>query len=304
MNPHTPLPLVNRDATLNGVSLSGGCRSNPTGGGHGASHRTRRRRWRGSTARDRTRFSATPRDKQSHIAARGVQDTTAVLEDQSRASRRADTLQPKDTMSSTTFARGCGQWGAHGILGLLVESAGLGVLDERLGVEVSRLLAVEDGAHLRGTGDLFVSRQNMQSSLVSHLFSRPLTDKSPPSCTSSPPHNPPRARRAPCQRRRARGPYEGVEGTRGCPIRMHPPPPSPLLLLGQASSATESCPPGWAGDRDIQREGPREAGSQPERALLTLITPSAALKLKFGQRPSPSACALAASSGNCPAPPR
>jgi len=34
-----------------------------------------------------------------------------------------------------------------GVLGLLVESAGLDVLDERLGVEVSRLLAVKSGAH-------------------------------------------------------------------------------------------------------------------------------------------------------------
>ena len=36
-----------------------------------------------------------------------------------------------------------------GVLGLLVQGAGLGVLDERLGVEVGSLLAVEDGAHLR-----------------------------------------------------------------------------------------------------------------------------------------------------------
>jgi len=35
-----------------------------------------------------------------------------------------------------------------GVLRLLVESASLGVLDERLGVEVSRLLAVKSGAHL------------------------------------------------------------------------------------------------------------------------------------------------------------
>ena len=35
-----------------------------------------------------------------------------------------------------------------GVLRLLVQSAGLGVLDERLGVQVGRLLAVEDGAHL------------------------------------------------------------------------------------------------------------------------------------------------------------
>ena len=34
------------------------------------------------------------------------------------------------------------------VLGLLVESTGLGVLDESLSVEVARLLAVEDGAHL------------------------------------------------------------------------------------------------------------------------------------------------------------
>jgi len=35
-----------------------------------------------------------------------------------------------------------------GVLGLLVESAGLGVLDERLGVKVGCLLAVKSGAHL------------------------------------------------------------------------------------------------------------------------------------------------------------
>ena len=35
-----------------------------------------------------------------------------------------------------------------GVLGLLLESAGLGALDERLGVEVSRLLAVKSCAHL------------------------------------------------------------------------------------------------------------------------------------------------------------
>ncbi len=34
-----------------------------------------------------------------------------------------------------------------GVLRLLVQSAGLGVLDERLGVQVGRLLAVKDGAH-------------------------------------------------------------------------------------------------------------------------------------------------------------
>jgi hypothetical protein len=34
-----------------------------------------------------------------------------------------------------------------GILGLLVEGAGLGVLDERLGVKVGCLLAVENSAH-------------------------------------------------------------------------------------------------------------------------------------------------------------
>jgi len=36
-----------------------------------------------------------------------------------------------------------------GVLGLLVQGAGLGVLDERLGVKVGGLLSVEDGAHLR-----------------------------------------------------------------------------------------------------------------------------------------------------------
>jgi len=35
-----------------------------------------------------------------------------------------------------------------GVLGLLVESTGLGVLNERLGVEVGSLLSVEDSAHL------------------------------------------------------------------------------------------------------------------------------------------------------------
>jgi hypothetical protein len=35
-----------------------------------------------------------------------------------------------------------------GVLRLLVQGASLGVLDERLGVQVGRLLAVEDGAHL------------------------------------------------------------------------------------------------------------------------------------------------------------
>mmetsp|Transcript_90190 Transcript_90190/g.131997 ORF Transcript_90190/g.131997 Transcript_90190/m.131997 type:complete len:204 (+) Transcript_90190:197-808(+) len=40
-----------------------------------------------------------------------------------------------------------------GILGLLVQGAGLGVLDERLGVEVSRLLAVKSGAHLDCTAE-------------------------------------------------------------------------------------------------------------------------------------------------------
>ena len=35
-----------------------------------------------------------------------------------------------------------------GVLGLLVQGAGLGVLDERLGVKVGGLLSVENGAHL------------------------------------------------------------------------------------------------------------------------------------------------------------
>jgi hypothetical protein len=39
-----------------------------------------------------------------------------------------------------------------GVLGLLVEGAGLGVLDERLGVEVGSLLSVEDGTHLHSEG--------------------------------------------------------------------------------------------------------------------------------------------------------
>ena len=38
-----------------------------------------------------------------------------------------------------------------GVLGLLVQGAGLGVLDERLGVQVSCLLAVKSGAHLERT---------------------------------------------------------------------------------------------------------------------------------------------------------
>jgi hypothetical protein len=37
-----------------------------------------------------------------------------------------------------------------GVLGLLVQGAGLGVLDERLGVQVGGLLSVENSAHLRG----------------------------------------------------------------------------------------------------------------------------------------------------------
>ena len=35
-----------------------------------------------------------------------------------------------------------------GVLRLLVQGASLGVLDKSLGVQVGRLLAVEDGAHL------------------------------------------------------------------------------------------------------------------------------------------------------------
>ena len=42
-----------------------------------------------------------------------------------------------------------------GVLRLLVQGASLGVLDERLGVKVGRLLAVEDGAHV-----LFVTAQS------------------------------------------------------------------------------------------------------------------------------------------------
>ena len=38
-----------------------------------------------------------------------------------------------------------------GVLGLLVEGASLGVLNERLGVEVGSLLSVEDSAHLTRT---------------------------------------------------------------------------------------------------------------------------------------------------------
>jgi len=37
-----------------------------------------------------------------------------------------------------------------GVLGLLVQGAGLGVLDERLGVQVGGLLSVENSAHLQG----------------------------------------------------------------------------------------------------------------------------------------------------------
>ena len=35
-----------------------------------------------------------------------------------------------------------------GVLGLLVQGASLSVLDESLGVQVGRLLAVEDGTHV------------------------------------------------------------------------------------------------------------------------------------------------------------
>jgi hypothetical protein len=43
-----------------------------------------------------------------------------------------------------------------GVLRLLVESAGLGVLDERLGVQVGRLLAVENSAHLFKTASDYI----------------------------------------------------------------------------------------------------------------------------------------------------
>jgi hypothetical protein len=53
-----------------------------------------------------------------------------------------------------------------GVLGLLVQGAGLGVLDERLGVEVGGLLSVEDGAHLRGSSHQ--DRQHVDTRRAQH----------------------------------------------------------------------------------------------------------------------------------------
>ena len=69
------------------VTLNDGCRSSPTGGGRGASHHKKRRRWHGSRC--------------PHVR--------------------------------------------HLVQG---PGAGLGVLDECLGVQVGRLLAIENSAHL------------------------------------------------------------------------------------------------------------------------------------------------------------
>ena len=59
----------------------------------------------------------------------------------------------------------CGVVGAVvGVLRLLVQSTGLGVLNESLGVQVGRLLAVEDGAHLK-TSPSPISLRQLQSIL-------------------------------------------------------------------------------------------------------------------------------------------
>ena len=47
-----------------------------------------------------------------------------------------------------------------GVLRLLVQGTGLGVLDESLGVQVGRLLAVEDGAHLQPDQDVRIECEN------------------------------------------------------------------------------------------------------------------------------------------------
>ena len=54
-----------------------------------------------------------------------------------------------------------------GVLRLLVQGASLGVLDERLGVQVGRLLAVEDGAHVlqRESTSQQLHRRFVQASL-------------------------------------------------------------------------------------------------------------------------------------------
>jgi len=44
----TPADNSHSSSGLAGGRFNDGCRSSPTGGGHGASHRTKRRRWRGS----------------------------------------------------------------------------------------------------------------------------------------------------------------------------------------------------------------------------------------------------------------
>ncbi len=62
-----------------------------------------------------------------------------------------------------------------GVLGLLVQGASLGVLDESLGVQVGRLLAVEDGAHC--CKEAFIRTQcktrfNKQFSILMPKFSQ------------------------------------------------------------------------------------------------------------------------------------
>ena len=57
-----------------------------------------------------------------------------------------------------------------GILGLLVESTGLGVLNERLGVEVGSLLSVEDSAH---SASKFIENSGlMMSGIVMETYER------------------------------------------------------------------------------------------------------------------------------------
>jgi len=55
-----------------------------------------------------------------------------------------------------------------GVLRLLVESASLGVLDERLGVEVSRLLAVKSSTHLRKAFSVRRESVNVKYTPISH----------------------------------------------------------------------------------------------------------------------------------------
>ena len=61
---------------------------------------------------------------------------------------------PLVTGAAPVIVRGSIVSAVVGVLRLLVQGAGLGVLDERLGVEVSCLLAVEDGAHLQKESQL------------------------------------------------------------------------------------------------------------------------------------------------------